>query len=145
VPSANRKGEAWLGDVRVRLFPPVDQLTDGPVVHRILARAADEGVDHICVGDHMSFLAGAGPDGLISATSILAAQRELPEYVGLYLRPLSPPVAPDEQLGSRRPGRLAAVLWRESNGNVVTDVDAEVASPRGINDDAVTPPERFNV
>ncbi len=98
-----------MANVRVGLFPPVDQLTAGPALHHILARAADEGVDHICVGDHVSFLVGAGSDGLISATSILAAQPALPVYVGLYLLPLRPQVPAARQLATiaqLAPGRL---------------------------------------
>ncbi|MEO7058578.1 MAG: LLM class flavin-dependent oxidoreductase [Lapillicoccus sp.] len=98
-----------MADVRVGLFPPVDQLTGGPALPRLLAHAAAEGVDHICVGDHVSFLVGAGSDGLISATSILAAQRALPVYVGLYLLPLRPPVPVARQLATiaqLAPGRL---------------------------------------
>lgn len=98
-----------MASVRVGLFPPVDQLTSGPALNQILARAADEGVDHICVGDHVSFFVGAGSDGLISATSILAAQPALPVYVGLYLLPLRPPVPVARQLATiaqLAPGRL---------------------------------------
>jgi hypothetical protein len=77
-----------MASVRVGLFPPVGQRTGGPEeLHAALARAADEGVDHLCVGDHVSFFVGAGSDGLITAASMLAAQAELPVYVGLYLSP----------------------------------------------------------
>jgi hypothetical protein len=57
----------------------------------MLARAIDVGVDHVCVGDHVSFFVGAGSDGLITATSLLSLQGELPVYIGLYLlAPASP-------------------------------------------------------
>jgi alkanesulfonate monooxygenase SsuD/methylene tetrahydromethanopterin reductase-like flavin-dependent oxidoreductase (luciferase family) len=96
--------------VRVGLFPPVGQLKGGPEqLHATLARAADAGVDHLCVGDHVSFIVGAGSDGLITAASILAAQDELPVYVGLYLLPLRHPVLVARQLatiGQLAPGRL---------------------------------------
>ncbi|MEO5901957.1 MAG: LLM class flavin-dependent oxidoreductase [Ilumatobacteraceae bacterium] len=94
-------------DVRVGLFPPVG--SSGPELHQMLACAADAGVDHICVGDHVSFFVGAGSDGLIVATSILAAQTALPVYVGLYLLPLRPPVPVARQLSTiaqLAPGRL---------------------------------------
>jgi alkanesulfonate monooxygenase SsuD/methylene tetrahydromethanopterin reductase-like flavin-dependent oxidoreductase (luciferase family) len=67
---------------------------------RVLARAADEDVDHICVGDHVSFFVGAGSDGLITATALLSLQRDLPVYVGLYLLPLRHPVTVARQLAS---------------------------------------------
>ena len=67
------------------------------------------GVDHLCVGDHVSFFVGAGSDGLITAASMLAAQAELPVYVGLYLLPLRHPVPVARQLATLAqlaPGRL---------------------------------------
>src|SRR5215469_13628589 len=99
-----------MASVRVGLFPPVGQRTGGPEeLHAALARAADEGVDHLCVGDHVSFFVGAGSDGLISATALLSAQAELPVYVGLYLLPLRHPVLVARQLATiaqLAPGRL---------------------------------------
>ncbi len=74
-----------------------------------LVRVADAGVDHLCVGDHVSFFVGAGSDGLISATSLLAAQAALPVYVGVYLLPLRHPVTVARQLATiaeLAPGRL---------------------------------------
>jgi alkanesulfonate monooxygenase SsuD/methylene tetrahydromethanopterin reductase-like flavin-dependent oxidoreductase (luciferase family) len=100
-----------MASVRVGLFPPDEQpLAGGPQqLHAMLARIAEAGVDHICVGDHVSFFAGAGSDGLITATSMLAAQAELPVYVGLYLLPLRHPVPVARQLATLAqlaPGRL---------------------------------------
>jgi alkanesulfonate monooxygenase SsuD/methylene tetrahydromethanopterin reductase-like flavin-dependent oxidoreductase (luciferase family) len=99
-----------MASVRVGLFPLVGQRNGGPEqLHATLARAADAGVDHLCVGDHVSFFVGAGSDGLITAASMLAAQAELPVYVGLYLLPLRHPVLVARQLatiGQLAPGRL---------------------------------------
>ena len=99
-----------MASVRVGLFPPIVQWDRGPEQLRAtLARIAGEGVDHLCVGDHVSFFVGAGSDGLITATSMLAAQAELPVYVGLYLLPLRHPVPLARQLASiaqLAPGRL---------------------------------------
>jgi alkanesulfonate monooxygenase SsuD/methylene tetrahydromethanopterin reductase-like flavin-dependent oxidoreductase (luciferase family) len=96
--------------VRVGLFPPLNQLSgDSTTLHATLARVAEAGVDHLCVGDHVSFFVGAGSDGLITATSLLAAQVELPVYVGLYLLPLRHPVPVARQLATMAqlaPGRL---------------------------------------
>ena len=96
--------------VRVGLFPPVGQLGGGSEqLHATLARVAEEGVDHVCVGDHVSFFVGAGSDGLITATSMLAAQTQLPVYVGLYLLPLRHPIPVARQLATiaqLAPGRL---------------------------------------
>ncbi len=99
-----------MADVRVGLFPPVAQLNSGPEsLQATLALVADVGVDHLCVGDHVSFFVGAGSDGLITAASMLAAQAELPVYVGLYLLPLRHPVPVARQLATLAqvaPGRL---------------------------------------
>jgi alkanesulfonate monooxygenase SsuD/methylene tetrahydromethanopterin reductase-like flavin-dependent oxidoreductase (luciferase family) len=75
----------------------------------MLARIDEEGIDHLCVGDHVSFFVGTGSDGLITARSMLAAQSELPVYVGLYLLPLRHPVPLARQLATLAqlaPGRL---------------------------------------
>jgi alkanesulfonate monooxygenase SsuD/methylene tetrahydromethanopterin reductase-like flavin-dependent oxidoreductase (luciferase family) len=96
--------------VRVGLFPPVDQASGcSERLHGTLARAAEASVDHLCVGDHLSFFVGAGSDGLITATSLLARQAELPVYVGLYVLPLRHPVPVARQLATiaqLAPGRL---------------------------------------
>jgi alkanesulfonate monooxygenase SsuD/methylene tetrahydromethanopterin reductase-like flavin-dependent oxidoreductase (luciferase family) len=100
-----------MASVRVGLFPPDDQPLSGGQerFHAMLARIGAEGVDHLCVGDHVSFFVGAGSDGLITATSMLAAQNELPVYVGLFLLPLRHPVPLARQLATiaqLAPGRL---------------------------------------
>ena len=97
-------------DVRVGLLPTAAAGL-GEVAERraALARAAGEGIDHIAVGDHVSFFVGAGSDGLINATALLSMQTELPVYVGLYLLPLRHPVPVARQLASiaeLAPGRL---------------------------------------
>ena len=94
------------------------ELNGGPAeLDAILRCVADEDVDHLCVGDHVSFFVGAGSDGLIAATSLLAAQAELPVYVGLYLLPLRHPVPVARQLATLSqlaPGRLTLGVgtWR---------------------------------
>jgi alkanesulfonate monooxygenase SsuD/methylene tetrahydromethanopterin reductase-like flavin-dependent oxidoreductase (luciferase family) len=98
-------------DVRVGLFPPaVASLDLGPdALQAMLARVAEAGADHVCVGDHVSFFVGAGSDGLITATALLAAQADLPVYVALYLLPLRHPVPVARQLATIAnfaPGRL---------------------------------------
>jgi len=98
-----------MADVRVGLFPTVTPLIGGEELRTVLARAAEVGVDHLCVGDHVSFFVGAGSDGLTTATSLLAAQTDLPVYVALYLLPLRHPVPVARQLATiaqLAPGRL---------------------------------------
>jgi alkanesulfonate monooxygenase SsuD/methylene tetrahydromethanopterin reductase-like flavin-dependent oxidoreductase (luciferase family) len=99
-----------MADVRVGLFPPVAQPGGGAEhLQATLARVAKAGVDHLCVGDHVSFFVGAGSDGLITATSLLAAQAGLPVHIGLYLLPLRHPIPVARQLATiaqLAPGRL---------------------------------------
>ncbi|MFL6203805.1 MAG: LLM class flavin-dependent oxidoreductase [Acidimicrobiales bacterium] len=96
-------------NLRVGLFPAALQVDGGPQMDALLHQVVGAGVDHLCVGDHVSFFVGAGSDGLITATSLLAAQPELPVYVGLYLLPLRHPVLVARQLATLSeiaPGRL---------------------------------------
>ena len=89
-----------MANVGVGLFPTVAPLTGGDELRTVLARAAEVGVDHLCVGDHVSFFVGAGSDGLTTATSLLVAQADLPVYVALYLLPLRHPVPVARQLAT---------------------------------------------
>jgi alkanesulfonate monooxygenase SsuD/methylene tetrahydromethanopterin reductase-like flavin-dependent oxidoreductase (luciferase family) len=87
----------------------VTPLVGGAELDTVLAHAIEVGVDHLCVGDHVSFFVGAGLDGLTTAASLLAAQGELPVYVALYLLPLRHPVPVARQLATisqLAPGRL---------------------------------------
>jgi alkanesulfonate monooxygenase SsuD/methylene tetrahydromethanopterin reductase-like flavin-dependent oxidoreductase (luciferase family) len=104
-PSSHRRP----GTVRVGVFPPLGQSPALASRGAVLSRIVDAGVDHLCVGDHVSFFVGAGSDGLITATSLLTLQAQLPVYVALYLLPLRHPVLVARQLASiaeLAPGRL---------------------------------------
>ena len=82
---------------------------DAQVRHRMLARAADAGLDHITVGDHIGFHGGTGFDALISATSVLTSQERLSAIVGVYLLALRHPMLAARQLSTlceMAPGRL---------------------------------------
>jgi alkanesulfonate monooxygenase SsuD/methylene tetrahydromethanopterin reductase-like flavin-dependent oxidoreductase (luciferase family) len=96
--------------VRVGMFAPLDLLDRGPeAAQAYLARVAEAGIDHICCGDHVSFVGGTGFDGLIQATSLAMLHPSLPVYSGVYLLPLRHPVLVARQLAdiSRlAPGRL---------------------------------------
>lgn len=96
--------------VEIGMFPPFGMVTGtAESLAATLARAVDEGVDHVCGGDHVSFHVGAGTDGLVTATSLLTLQQEVPVYVALYLLPLRHPVPVARQLASvaeLAPGRL---------------------------------------
>jgi alkanesulfonate monooxygenase SsuD/methylene tetrahydromethanopterin reductase-like flavin-dependent oxidoreductase (luciferase family) len=79
--------------------------TPSPSTHAIAAA----GLDHVVLGDHVSFINGAGFDGLIGATHDLATEPSLRAFVAVYLLPLRHPVLVARQLSSvseRYPGRL---------------------------------------
>ena len=101
-----------MSGVRVGIFPPVGQHASGTGPRAAtLALIAGSGIDHVCVGDHVSFFTGAGSDGLVSAASLLALCPELPCYVALYLLPLRHPVTVARQLATLaelRPGAADA-------------------------------------
>lgn len=57
----------------------------------LTAAIADAGIDHITVGDHVSFGGGHGVDGLIQATALLCSHPSLPVQTGVYLLALRHP------------------------------------------------------
>jgi alkanesulfonate monooxygenase SsuD/methylene tetrahydromethanopterin reductase-like flavin-dependent oxidoreductase (luciferase family) len=76
---------------------------------RLLRRVADAGLDHITVGDHVSFHGGTGFDGMITASTLLASHDRLPVLIGVYLLGLRHPVLAARQLSTlaqTAPGRL---------------------------------------
>jgi alkanesulfonate monooxygenase SsuD/methylene tetrahydromethanopterin reductase-like flavin-dependent oxidoreductase (luciferase family) len=76
---------------------------------RLLARVADAGLDHITMGDHVSFHGGAGFDGMITASTMLASHDQLPVLLGVYLLGLRHPMLAARQLATvaqTAPGRL---------------------------------------
>jgi alkanesulfonate monooxygenase SsuD/methylene tetrahydromethanopterin reductase-like flavin-dependent oxidoreductase (luciferase family) len=89
-------------------------LTHGPrggaaELGRVLERVAGAGLDHVLLGDHISFHDGHGIDGLVAATAYLMLQPTLDVYVAVYLLPLRHPVLVARQLATLAelaPGRL---------------------------------------
>jgi alkanesulfonate monooxygenase SsuD/methylene tetrahydromethanopterin reductase-like flavin-dependent oxidoreductase (luciferase family) len=75
----------------------------------LLDRVAAAGLDHVTVGDHVSFHDGTGFDGLVAATAALCAHDRLPVLVGVYQLALRHPMVVARQLASiaqLAPGRL---------------------------------------
>lgn len=69
----------------------------------------DAGLDHVGVGDHVSFYGGFGMDGLIRAAQFLGAADTLAVNTGVYLLPLRHPVPVARQLtelATMAPGRF---------------------------------------
>ena len=92
------------------MFPPLGLLSGGQDAARaFLAEAGAAGIDHVSCGDHVSFLAGLGFDGLVQATALTMLHPTLPVYTGVYLLPLRHPVLVARQLADidqLAPGRL---------------------------------------
>jgi alkanesulfonate monooxygenase SsuD/methylene tetrahydromethanopterin reductase-like flavin-dependent oxidoreductase (luciferase family) len=84
-------------------------IPDGRERRRVIDHIADAGLDHLTVGDHISFHGGAGFDGLVAATAALAAHDSLRVLVGVYLAGLRHPMATARALSTLSeiaPGRL---------------------------------------
>lgn len=96
--------------VEVGIFPPNELLMGNPEGQRTwLAKVAGAGVDHVAIGDHVSFYVGFGFDGLVLATALSVLHPTLPVHTGVYLLPLRHPVTVARQLSSLAtlaPGRL---------------------------------------
>jgi alkanesulfonate monooxygenase SsuD/methylene tetrahydromethanopterin reductase-like flavin-dependent oxidoreductase (luciferase family) len=101
---------SFMESVRVGMLVPSGLLEQGPQAARaFLAQAGNEGIDHICCGDHVSFYGGAGFDGLVQATALAMLHPALPVHTGVYLLPLRHPVLVARQLADLAriaPGRL---------------------------------------
>lgn len=71
--------------------------------------AVATGIDHLTVGDHVSFAGGHGADGLIQATALLCAHPRLSVQTGVYLLALRHPAIVARQLATialLAPGRF---------------------------------------
>lgn len=71
--------------------------------------ALASGVDHLTVGDHVSFADGHGADGLIQSAALLAAHPAIHVQTGVYLLALRHPAIAARQLstiGQLAPGRF---------------------------------------
>jgi alkanesulfonate monooxygenase SsuD/methylene tetrahydromethanopterin reductase-like flavin-dependent oxidoreductase (luciferase family) len=76
---------------------------------RLIARAEAAGLDHLAVGDHVSFHSGAGTDGLMAASTVLGVAERLSTNTAVYLLPLRHPVLVARQLAdisAMAPGRF---------------------------------------
>ena len=73
------------------------------------SHAVDAGIDHLTVGDHVSFAGGHGADGLIQAAALLSAHPRLSVQTGVYLIALRHPAVVARQLATvalLAPGRF---------------------------------------
>lgn len=75
----------------------------------VIRRAEEAELDHVSVGDHVSFYVGVGMDGLLGAAGVLAGSERLGSNTGVYLLPLRHPVLVARQLSdlaAMAPGRF---------------------------------------
>ncbi len=97
-------------EVRVGIGVPRGALRGSLAERRAALEAvAAAGLDHVGVGDHISFFTGIGFDGLIQAAQLLSLHETLQVYVAVYLLPLRHPTLVARQLQSLTapaPGRL---------------------------------------
>ncbi|MGE0622209.1 MAG: LLM class flavin-dependent oxidoreductase [Pseudomonadales bacterium] len=75
----------------------------------LVGRMLDQGIDHVFIADHVSFINGLGMDGLINAATLTAIDERLKVVVGVYLLALRHPVVVARQLATiaeSAPGQL---------------------------------------
>ncbi len=89
----------------------LDRLTgaDAAEWRRLIARAEAAQLDHVAVGDHVTFRTGVGSDGLLAASAVLGVAERLSANTAVYLLPLRHPVLVARQLADislRAPGRF---------------------------------------
>lgn len=75
----------------------------------LTSAVASAGIDHITVGDHVSFANGHGVDGLIQAAALLSSHPTLAVQTGVYLLGLRHPATVARQLATislLAPGRF---------------------------------------
>jgi alkanesulfonate monooxygenase SsuD/methylene tetrahydromethanopterin reductase-like flavin-dependent oxidoreductase (luciferase family) len=91
--------------------PDHDALRAGTdVLRRLVSAAEAHELDHLCVGDHISFRDGSGFDGLIQASALAVLSDRLAVHLGVYLLPLRHPVAVARQISTLAgiaPGRFS--------------------------------------
>jgi alkanesulfonate monooxygenase SsuD/methylene tetrahydromethanopterin reductase-like flavin-dependent oxidoreductase (luciferase family) len=74
-----------------------------------VAKIGAAGLDHVTVGDHVSFRGGVGQDGLVQSTALAVTTSDLEVHTGVYLLPLRHPVTVARQiatLAQLAPGRF---------------------------------------
>ena len=98
-----------MGELSIGMAAPMPRDADVTQARRIVEEIASAGVDHLVVGDHVTFFGGFGIDGLVHATLLLAQHPDIEVHTSVYLLPLRHPVPVARQLStisSFAPGRL---------------------------------------
>jgi alkanesulfonate monooxygenase SsuD/methylene tetrahydromethanopterin reductase-like flavin-dependent oxidoreductase (luciferase family) len=111
VPADTRSAAPAADPVRVGLvLREGDLRRHGRRLASLTRAVADAGIDHVAVGDHVSFAGGGGADGLVQATALLASHPTLEVQTAVYLLALRHPATVARQLvtiSDLAPGRLA--------------------------------------
>jgi alkanesulfonate monooxygenase SsuD/methylene tetrahydromethanopterin reductase-like flavin-dependent oxidoreductase (luciferase family) len=82
---------------------------DARAVRAAVARAEAAGLDHLCIGDHVSFHGGQGYDGLLQAAALASLTSTLTIETAVYLLALRHPVPVARQVATvahLAPGRF---------------------------------------
>ena len=88
--------------IKVGIRPPHEVLESGAEILRsVIAKIEALGIDHVCVGDHVTFKGGRGYDGLVQSTAIGAVSTSIDVHTAVYLLPLRHPVPVARQVMSR--------------------------------------------
>jgi alkanesulfonate monooxygenase SsuD/methylene tetrahydromethanopterin reductase-like flavin-dependent oxidoreductase (luciferase family) len=98
-----------MADLSIGCVMPGLARLEAPERRRIVERAEAVGLDHVGVGDHVSFYIGAGFDGLLGAAGVLSVAERLSANTAVYLLPLRHPVTVARQvadLAAMAPGRF---------------------------------------
>ena len=96
-------------ELTVGVAAPLSRGADASRAKAVVDEIAAAGLDHLVVGDHVTFFGGFGVDGLVQATFLLALHPQLAVHTNVYLLPLRHPVPVARQLStiaSFAPGRL---------------------------------------
>jgi alkanesulfonate monooxygenase SsuD/methylene tetrahydromethanopterin reductase-like flavin-dependent oxidoreductase (luciferase family) len=101
---------ACVGMPKIGIRPPHHFFERGvePLLEAV-AKIRAAALDHVIVGDHVSFRGGSGQDGLVQSTALAVAGGDLEVHTGVYLLPLRHPVAVARQiatLAQLAPGRF---------------------------------------
>ena len=98
-----------MAELTVGVAAPLSRGADASRAKAVVDEIAAAGLDHLVVGDHVTFFGGFGVDGLVQATFLLALHPQLAVHTNVYLLPLRHPVPVARQLStiaSFAPGRL---------------------------------------
>lgn len=99
-----------MDELSIGIAAPMPRDADVTRARHVVEEVAAAGIDHLVVGDHVTFHGGFGIDGLVHATLLLAQHPEIEVHTSVYLLPLRHPVPVARQLSTIStfaPGRLA--------------------------------------